>query len=93
MISELRRIAYQQNHRRDKQCNVTFHTEIPGLTEYNYLKQGDVPCWISPVFLYLSVFLQLDAMYICLVRAFVPTTYLTVTKQATIEPNGLQLYQ
>lgn len=93
IIAELRKIAYQQNYRRDRHCKVELRTNVPGLTEHNYLKQGEVPCWISPVFLYLSMFLQFDAAYLCLVRAFVPTTYLTVTKHATIEPNGLQLYQ
>lgn len=80
MINELKEKAYEENRKRDTNCSVTFHTNVDGITPYSYLKQGKVPCWISPWVLILAMLLQLDTMYLCILRSHVPTVRLTVTK-------------
>lgn len=57
MIDQLKIIAYRQNQHRDSHCDVTFHTCVPGLTESNYLRNGQIPGWINPGLLWGSIIL------------------------------------
>lgn len=87
MLDQLKRDLIAKTKRSDSCLDAEVKTEIPGLTEHNFLKQCPrLPVTLSSFVAYFVELICFDVPYYCVLRCFIPWTKLVVEKEASIEP-------